>query len=76
MTVPDASSTPSTPPSGDDRLAAARRFLREWRKQQRLARLARGLAYPRTRAELRAFLDGVQRRLGHGNEGEREGGGE
>lgn len=72
MTAPDASSTPSTPSS--DRIAELRRIVREWRKQQRLDRLARGLAYPRTQAELRVFLDGAQRRLGHGDEGEREGG--
>lgn len=71
MTAPDASSTPSTPSS--DRIAELRRIVREWRKQQRLARLARGLAYPRTMAELRVFLDNVQAPTRPGGEGDEHG---
>jgi len=48
--------------------------VREWRKQQRLDRLARGLGRPRTQREMRVWLEGVQRRFGLGDEGsEREG---
>lgn len=72
MTTSSESSTPSTPSS--DRIAELRRIVREWRKQQRLDRLARGLGRPRTQREMRVWLEGVQRRFGLGDEGsEQEG---
>lgn len=71
MTTSSGSSTPSTPSS--DRIAELRRIVREWRKQQRLDRLARGLGRPRTQREMRVWLEGVQRRFGLGDEGGEQG---
>jgi hypothetical protein len=71
VTTSSGSSTPSTPSS--DRIAELRRIVREWRKQQRLDRLARGLGRPRTQREMRVWLEGVQRRFGLGDEGGEQG---